>query len=99
MNKTLKEIAKISGVSLGTVSRILNGKPGFNPHTVTKVKNIAGKLDYFPYCKSRTKGMLRNPQKYIGIITPPMITALVLFLKQLSRKYLRIMVFILSGLS
>jgi LacI family transcriptional regulator len=71
MNNTIKEIAKIAGVSIATVSKVLNGRPGFNPSTVIKIKNVAEEQGYFPYCKSRLKGMSRSSQKYIGILTTP----------------------------
>ena len=33
MRITSKELAKICGVSIGTVDRALNGRPGINPET------------------------------------------------------------------
>lgn len=45
---TMKEIAALSGVSRGTVDRVLNHRGSVNPDTAERVMNIAEKLNYQP---------------------------------------------------
>lgn len=45
---TMKEIAELSGVSRGTVDRVLNHRGSVNPETKRKVLEIANLLDYQP---------------------------------------------------
>ena len=45
---TIKNIAKIAGVSHTTVSRALNDSPLIKPETKTRIKNIAKQLGYVP---------------------------------------------------
>lgn len=71
MDATVKEIAKQTGFSIGTVSKVLNDRPGISPVTQKKIRKIAEELNYFPYCKSRTLGMSKSLQKYIGVLTSP----------------------------
>lgn len=45
---TIKEIAELSGVSRGTVDRVLNNRGMVNPETARKVNEIAHALNYKP---------------------------------------------------
>ncbi len=45
---TLKDIARMAGVSVNTVSRALNGKPDVNAQTRQKVLKVAKELGYVP---------------------------------------------------
>ena len=45
---TMKEIAALSGVSRGTVDRVLNHRGSVNPDTAARVMMIAEKLNYQP---------------------------------------------------
>lgn len=45
---TIKDIAKLAGVSRGTVDRVLNGRGGVNPSTADRVLQIAKRLEYSP---------------------------------------------------
>lgn len=45
---TIKEIAKLAGVSRGTVDRVLNNRPGVNPQTEAEVRRIAREVGYRP---------------------------------------------------
>ncbi|MED4600123.1 LacI family DNA-binding transcriptional regulator [Paenibacillus validus] len=47
-NVTIKDIARMAGVSHTTVSRALNDSPLINPETKEKIKSIAGSLNYTP---------------------------------------------------
>ena len=43
---TISEIARQSGVSLATVSLVLNNKPGVSQETRSRVLQVAEELDY-----------------------------------------------------
>ena len=45
---TIKEIAKLAGVSRGTVDRVLNNRPGVNPDTAEDIRRIAAEVGYIP---------------------------------------------------
>ena len=45
---TMQEIAKLAGVSRGTVDRVLNNRDGVNEETKKKVLEIAELMDYQP---------------------------------------------------
>ena len=48
MSSTIKDVASIAGVSIATVSRVLNGKPGIKPATIQIVLKTAKDLNYSP---------------------------------------------------
>ncbi len=58
MDTTIKDIAKIAGVSYATVSRALNDKYGVNPSTRNEVLRIAEELNYSPNAIAR--GLVKN---------------------------------------
>ncbi|CAG7622295.1 LacI family DNA-binding transcriptional regulator [Paenibacillus allorhizosphaerae] len=51
---TIKDIAKLAGVSHTTVSRALNDSPLINPETKDRIKSIAGSLNYTPNYSARS---------------------------------------------
>jgi LacI family transcriptional regulator len=51
---TIKELARVSGVSVGTVSRALNGYTDVSPETRERVMRLAEELDYTPKAAART---------------------------------------------
>lgn len=51
---TLKDIAKLTGVSTATVSRVLNGKPGVKPETKDKILSLIKEVDYMPDFTARS---------------------------------------------
>jgi LacI family transcriptional regulator len=65
---TIKEIAKAANVSVGTVSRALNGRPGVSPETRARVLEAVRALGFVPSVaarelvgKSTTVGLLFAP--------------------------------------
>ena len=48
MAVTIQKIAELSGVSRGTVDRVLHGRPNVNPMIREKVVRAAEKLGYQP---------------------------------------------------
>jgi LacI family transcriptional regulator, galactose operon repressor len=57
---TIKELARLSGVSVGTVSRALNGYTDVSPDTRERVMRLAEELDYTPAAAARTLVMERS---------------------------------------
>ena len=51
---TIRELARISGVSIGTVSRALNGYADVSPETRERVMRLARELDYTPAAAARS---------------------------------------------
>jgi LacI family transcriptional regulator len=51
---TIRELARLSGVSVGTVSRALNGYTDVKPETRERIMRLARELDYTPAAAART---------------------------------------------
>jgi LacI family transcriptional regulator, galactose operon repressor len=51
---TIRELARLSGVSVGTVSRALNGYPDVGQVTRERIIRLAEELDYTPQAAART---------------------------------------------
>ena len=51
---TIKELARASGVSVGTVSRALNGYTDVRPETRERIMRLARELDYTPAAAARS---------------------------------------------
>lgn len=64
---TIKEVAKRAGVSVGTVSNVLNGKTN-NEEIIDKVEKAMKELSYRVDATARSMGSTRT--KLIGIILP-----------------------------
>jgi len=63
---TVKDIAKVAGVSTNTVSRALNGKPDINEETKKKVLETAHKLGYM---SNKSALSLKKQKSYIvGVV-------------------------------
>lgn len=63
---TIKDIAKMAGVSINTVSRALNNKPDVSEETKKKILKIAKKLGYV---RNFTASSLRQKQtKTVGVV-------------------------------
>lgn len=50
---TIKEIAKLAGVSRGTVDRVLNNRPGVKLDTEAEIRRIAAEVGYTPNLAGR----------------------------------------------
>lgn len=70
MRATLKSIAELSGVSRGTVDRVLNNRPGVKPAVRARVQQIAEMLDYRPNLIGKALVQMNNSIS-IGIILTP----------------------------
>jgi LacI family transcriptional regulator len=51
---TIRQLAKLSGVSIGTVSRALNGYTDVRPETRERIVRLARELDYTPAAAARS---------------------------------------------
>jgi LacI family transcriptional regulator len=51
---TIRDIAKITGVSYATVSRALSGSPGINHNTRTQIKEVCDRLGYMTNYTARS---------------------------------------------
>ena len=71
---TIKDVARIAGVSTQTVSRVINNRPDVSPETRERVRQVITKLDYQPSALARslisqrsfTLGVVTAGLKYIG---------------------------------
>lgn len=65
---TMKDVAQRSGVSIGTVSHVLNGTASISVKTVNKVRKAMKELDYMPNTMARNMRTKKN--KMIGLMVP-----------------------------
>jgi len=68
MAVTIKDIAKLSGVSAGTVDRVLNNRGKVKPEVYQRVRGIAEALNYRPNTVAKSLALRRNPAT-IGVIS------------------------------
>jgi len=68
MAATLKDIAKEAGVSIATVSRVLNGSVLISDDTKRRVSSIMSQLDYKPYIQQ--KNTIKKNIHTIGLLMP-----------------------------
>ena len=66
MNINIYDVSKKAGVSIATVSRVLNGNARVSEKTRDKVINAMKELDYTPNVFARGLGL--NTMKTIGIM-------------------------------
>lgn len=64
---TIREISAVAGVSIATVSKVLNNKPGVKPETAEMILKIAASLNYRPNLNARSLKL--GDARTIGIIT------------------------------
>ncbi|PYZ94183.1 LacI family transcriptional regulator [Salipaludibacillus keqinensis] len=68
MSITIKDVAKHAGVSIATVSRIVNNQPGFGKKTKEKVLKSIEELGYTPNAIAR--GLVGRETRTIGVLLP-----------------------------
>lgn len=69
MRPTIKLIAELSGVSRGTVDRVLNNRPKVHPDKKERVLKVIRELDYKPNLAARALVMNRKSLQ-LGIVLP-----------------------------
>lgn len=67
-NITIVQIAKESGVSIATVSRVINGNVPVSPATRMRVENVIRKYNFSPNALAR--GLICQQTKTIGVLIP-----------------------------
>ena len=65
---TIKDVAKLSGVSVGTVSNYLTGTKHVLPDTAAKIKAAIEQLNYKP--NSYAKNLRTSRNKEVGVVLP-----------------------------
>ena len=65
---TMKDVALEAGVSVGTVSRVINKEKGIKEVTLKKVQRAIKTLDYIP--DNYARGMKKNRTETIALIIP-----------------------------
>ncbi|KEO83390.1 LacI family DNA-binding transcriptional regulator [Tumebacillus flagellatus] len=66
MGPTIKDVAKAAGVSITTVSRVLNQYSDVNPKTRTKVLKVVEQLGYRP--NSVARSLVMNRTNTVGLV-------------------------------
>ncbi len=66
MRATIKQIAELCGVSVGTVDRALNNKTGINIRTKEKILRVAKELNYRPHLLAR--GLVHGKTNTLGVV-------------------------------
>ena len=64
MPVTIKDVAREAGVSISTVSKVINDMPGISEATTLRVKEVMRRLDYAP--NSRAAGLARKSARCIA---------------------------------
>lgn len=65
---TIKDVARVSGVSYSTVSRVVNGGTGFSEETRDRVEAAVAALGYRPNTLARS--LVRQERSTIGVLVP-----------------------------
>lgn len=71
---TVREIADLAGVSVATVSRVINQNGRFSPETEERVKRVIREHHYQP--NQLARGLRVNKARAIGVIIPDITNAL-----------------------
>ncbi|BDD12145.1 LacI family transcriptional regulator (plasmid) [Fulvitalea axinellae] len=65
---TIKDIAKMLGISKSTVSRAIRGSEEINPETKKRIMDLVEELDYQPNAFARS--LLKHRSNTIGVVIP-----------------------------
>lgn len=65
---TLKDVAQLAGVGLGTASRVVSGKGAVSPKTVEKVRKAIEALDFQPSHAARS--LMSGTSQMVGVYIP-----------------------------
>jgi len=69
-NLTLKKVAEKAGVSIATVSRVLNKKSAVNPKTRVQVEKIIKELNYIPNRFAKRLRDKKTSSNLLGVLIP-----------------------------
>ena len=65
---TIKDVARLAGVGLGTASRVVSGKGSVSPSTLERVKKAIEQLDFRPSHAARS--LLSGSNQMVGVYIP-----------------------------
>jgi LacI family transcriptional regulator len=65
---TIYDVAKLSGVSISTISRVLNSSDKVNPETLKRVMDAIDRLGFVPKAEARARALQGTGR--IGVLTP-----------------------------
>lgn len=65
---TIKDVARLAGVGLGTASRVVSGKGSVSPATLERVKKAIEELDFRPSHAARS--LLSGTTRMVGVYIP-----------------------------
>jgi LacI family transcriptional regulator len=65
---TIKDVARLAGVGLGTASRVVSGRGSVSPKTIERVKKAIEELDFRPSHAARS--LLSGSSQMIGVYVP-----------------------------
>lgn len=65
---TIRDVAEAAGVSVATVSRVLNGSASVADKTKTRVERVVAKLEYWPHGAARSLNTSRSHT--LGVLLP-----------------------------
>src|SRR6185436_8026187 len=68
MNATIKDVAREAGVSVATVSRVLNDKGPIRPETRQRIQEVAARLGYAPDAAARSLSTRKTGT--VGVLLP-----------------------------
>ena len=71
MSVTIRDVAALAGVSLMTVSRVVNGSPKVSADTRSRVLEAIAQLGYVP--NGLARGLSRQKTGTIGLIVPDIV--------------------------
>ena len=87
-NTTIKDVARLSGVSPMTVSRVINDSERVSPETRRRVEEAISELGYVPSRLAR--GLSRQRTSTLAVIVPdvanPLFTAIVRAAEDVARR-------------
>jgi len=68
MSSTIKEVAREAGVSVATVSRVINAKGPVREETRARILEVASRLGYTPHAAARS--LITNKTGTVGVLLP-----------------------------
>ena len=68
MTVTIKDVARVAGVSVASVSRALNGHHSVTETTRKRIVDVAGELRYVPHAGARS--MITRRTETVGVLLP-----------------------------
>ncbi|XJS10039.1 LacI family DNA-binding transcriptional regulator [Aerococcaceae bacterium WGS1372] len=68
MAVTIKDVARVAGVSPSTVSRVISDSDSISDKTKKKVKKVMEELKYYPNINARS--LVSKSSRIIGLVLP-----------------------------